>query len=304
MAKKILIMEDEKTLQGLLKDKLVASGYEVLAVDDGEAGMQVLQEYNPDLILLDMMMPKMDGFAVLEKMKLDNLTDSFPVIVISNSGQPVEIERALSLGIKDYIIKVDFDPVEVLEKVNNFFKLEQNKNVAISEEGESSIQPSQTAYSGDGGLEAEVASMNKSVDSEKSGVKVLLVEDDDFLRGICEHKLSKEGFNVSISADGQDALNKIKAEDFQLILLDVILPNMNGFEILEEIKKDPVKSRIPVIMLTNMGQESEVKKGFDLGATDYIIKAHFTVEEIVKKIEETIIRKNIRGSEISEILGS
>jgi two-component system cell cycle response regulator len=300
MAKKILIMEDEKILQSLLNEKLTRDGYVVMAVDDGEEGMKVLQEFNPDLVLLDMMMPKMDGFEVLEKMHGENLISTFPVIVISNSGQPVEIERALALGITDYIIKVDFDPIEVMDKVKAFFasaKAESCPVVIPVKNAEEEEKSTDSGYNGDGGLAAEVAELNLKKESQDNGVKILLVEDDDFLRGICEHKLKKEGFDVFISADGLDALKQVQEKDFHLVLLDVILPNMNGFKILENIKKDPAKSSVPVIMLTNMGQESEIKKGFDLGAEDYIIKAHFSVEEIIEKIREIIKKKNIDGGQ-------
>lgn len=300
MAKKILIMEDEKILQSLLNEKLTRDGYVVMAVDDGEEGMKVLQEFKPDLVLLDMMMPKMDGFEVLEKMYGENLISTFPVIVISNSGQPVEIERALALGITDYIVKVDFDPIEVMDKVKAFFasaKAESCPVVIPVKNAEEEEKSTDSGYNGDGGLAAEVAELNLKKESQDNGVKILLVEDDDFLRGICEHKLKKEGFDVFISADGLDALKQVQEKDFHLVLLDVILPNMNGFEILENIKKDPAKSSMPVIMLTNMGQESEIKKGFDLGAEDYIIKAHFSVEEIIEKIREIIKKKNIDGGQ-------
>lgn len=95
-----------------------------------------------------------------------------------------------------------------------------------------------------------------------------------------------------------DALKKIQEGEYHLVLLDVILPGMDGFDILANVKKDPVKSKIPIIMLTNMGQETEIKKGFDLGADDYIIKAHFTVGEIIEKIKGLIDKKNIGGTPI------
>lgn len=289
MAKKILIMEDEKILQELLQEKLKKGGYDVLAVDDGAAGMIVLKEYAPDLILLDMMMPKMDGFEVLEKMQAEDIIRSFPVIIISNSGQPVEIEKALAMGIVDYIIKVDFDPVEVVDKVDEFFAgLESS---AAEQEKEKERETAEA----DGGLEVEVAMREKAKEVQGRGIKILLVEDDDFLRGICELKLKKEGFDVTISADGLDALKKIQGLDFDLVLLDVVLPGMDGFEILESVKKDPAKANVPIIMLTNMGQESEVKKGLELGAEDYIIKAHFTVNDIIEKIREIIARRKIGG---------
>ncbi|MBW6441233.1 response regulator [Patescibacteria group bacterium] len=122
---------------------------------------------------------------------------------------------------------------------------------------------------------------------------ILLVEDDEFLRDICEIKLKKEGFNVTTSADGLDAFKKIKDLKPQLVLLDVILPGMDGFDVLKKSKADEETASIPIIMLTNLGQNDEVQKGFDYGAEDYIIKAHFTVGEIVEKVRLIIKRKKI-----------
>lgn len=277
-------MEDEKTLQGILEDKLKREGYDVAVVDDGIDGMKAIEEGKPDLILLDMLMPRMGGLEVLEKMQTENL-NSIPVIVISNSGQPVEIDRALALGVKDYIIKVDFDPAEVVQKVKTFFAQPEEASQPVSQES-SSPAPDVP----DGGLEAEVRKMESDPNQTPAGngVKVLLVEDDDFLRGICEHKLRQEGYDVCISADGLDAYNKIEKEDYDLVLLDVILPGMNGFDVLEQTKKNPAKANVPIIMLTNMGQESEVKKGMDLGAEDYIIKAHFSIDEIIEKMQSIV----------------
>lgn len=115
--KKILLIEDEKLLADLLQKKLVAEGYKVTVVWDGDAGIQAAKEEKPNLILLDMLLPKRDGIGVLEGLNEMGLLAQIPVIVISNSGQPVEIERAKELGVKDWLIKVEFDPNEVIDKV-------------------------------------------------------------------------------------------------------------------------------------------------------------------------------------------
>lgn len=117
MAKKILIVEDEEILVSLLDRKLKEEGYETSLAYDGEEGLQKIKEEKPDLILLDIIMPKKGGFEVLEEMQKDREIAKIPVIVISNSGQPVEISRAIELGVKDYLIKTQFDPKEVIEKV-------------------------------------------------------------------------------------------------------------------------------------------------------------------------------------------
>ncbi|MFZ2969654.1 MAG: response regulator [Minisyncoccia bacterium] len=119
MVKKIMLIEDEEILSGLLKRKLEENGYEVTVAFDGEEGLGIMKKQKPDLVLLDIVMPKMGGFEVMEEMnRLPDLNlRNVPVIIVSNSGQPVEIGRAQKLGIRDYLIKTQFDAQEVVDKV-------------------------------------------------------------------------------------------------------------------------------------------------------------------------------------------
>lgn len=119
----------------------------------------------------------------------------------------------------------------------------------------------------------------------KNGTKVLLVEDDEFLRDICRRKLELDGFSVSVAVNGKEALQKIKEEVPQVVLLDIVLPDMDGFEVLSNLKNSPLKSKIAVIMLTNLGQKTDIERGLKLGADEYIVKAHFSVSEIIQKIK-------------------
>jgi len=102
---------------GLLQRKLTQEGYEISVAKDGEEGLRVMREVNPALILLDIIMPKKGGFEVMEEMAKEKELKRIPVIVISNSGQPVELDRAQKLGAKDWLIKTEFDPQEVIDKV-------------------------------------------------------------------------------------------------------------------------------------------------------------------------------------------
>src|SRR3989338_4351190 len=114
---KILIIEDEEVLLEVLASKLKKDGYEVSIAKDGEEGLRKFREEKPSLVLLDIIMPKMGGFEVLREAIKDPSLAKIPVIVISNSGQPVEIEEALKLGAKDYLIKAEFSPEEVVQKI-------------------------------------------------------------------------------------------------------------------------------------------------------------------------------------------
>ena len=115
--KKILLVEDEEIMIDLLQRKLTKEGYEVSVARDGEEGLKLMREVKPALILLDIVMPKMGGFEVMEEMAKEPELKKIPVIVISNSGQPVELDKAQKLGAKDWLIKTEFDPQEVIEKV-------------------------------------------------------------------------------------------------------------------------------------------------------------------------------------------
>ena len=117
MAKKILIIEDEEIMINLLQRKLTTEGYEISVAKDGEEGIRAMQEVRPDLVLLDIIMPKMGGFEVMEEMNKNKKLEKIPIIVISNSGQPVELDRAQKLGAKDWLVKTEFDPQEVIDKV-------------------------------------------------------------------------------------------------------------------------------------------------------------------------------------------
>lgn len=118
--------------------------------------------------------------------------------------------------------------------------------------------------------------------------KILLVEDDKFLSEMYTTKLSENGFAVEVAFDGQEGLSKAKEQKPDLILLDIVLPKIDGFEFLQHLKKDDSTKDISVIILTNLGQKEEVEKGLKLGAQDYIIKAHFTPTEVVAKVKKIL----------------
>lgn len=114
--------------------------------------------------------------------------------------------------------------------------------------------------------------------------KILLVEDDPFLIEIYSKKLKEEGFEIEVAQDGEKALEKLDEKKFDLILLDIVLPRISGWEVLEKIKDKGLK----VFILSNLGQKSEVEKGIKMGAIRYFIKAHYTPSQIVKEIKKVL----------------
>ena len=116
---------------------------------------------------------------------------------------------------------------------------------------------------------------------------ILVIEDDQFLRDLIFKKLEKEGFKVEMAIDGQEGFNKIAELKPSLVLLDIILPIMDGFEVLKKIRShsDQAIQKIPIVLLSNLGQDTDVEKGKSLGANDYLVKAAFTTDEIVEKVK-------------------
>ncbi|MEY4744978.1 MAG: hypothetical protein RL272_923 [Candidatus Parcubacteria bacterium] len=119
-------------------------------------------------------------------------------------------------------------------------------------------------------------------------VKVLIVDDDAFLSGIYATKLELDGFEVATARDGEEGLKVAMREKPDLILLDVLMPKLDGFEVLKRLKADDEMKAIPVIMLTNLGQKEDIEKGLQDGAVDYLIKAHFVPAEAVDKIKKVL----------------
>ena len=112
-----------------------------------------------------------------------------------------------------------------------------------------------------------------------------MIEEDHFLRKIYKNKLTLAGFEFMEATNGLEGLNKIIFSKPDIVLLDLILPRKNGFDVLIEMKRNKKTKDIPVIILSNLGQESDIKRGFSLGAQEYLIKSDISLSEVVDKIE-------------------
>lgn len=126
--------------------------------------------------------------------------------------------------------------------------------------------------------------------------KILLVEDEDFIRELYVRQLTKEGFLVKSAIDGQSGLNMLKSEPFDLLLLDIMLPGMNGLQLLREFKTQNPNSPMITILLTNLGQEAVIKEGFELGAQAYLIKASYTPDQVVNEVKNALFGSGQPGS--------
>lgn len=121
-----------------------------------------------------------------------------------------------------------------------------------------------------------------------NSTKVLLVEDDKMILDMYTLKFTQEGYKVVQAENGKDGFENAKKEKPDVILLDIILPQMDGFTVLKKLKGEAVTKNIPVVLLTNLGQDGDVKKGLELGAIDYLIKANYTPSQVVEKVKSLL----------------
>ena len=122
----------------------------------------------------------------------------------------------------------------------------------------------------------------------KKKKKILLAEDDKFIQKAYEDGFKRNGFDVIIASDGSEAMEKIRKDSPDIVLLDLIMPKKNGFDVLKEIRGDKSLKSIPVLILSNLGQDSDINKCKKIGATDYLVKADYSMSEVVSKINNYI----------------
>ncbi len=269
----ILIVEDDPGLLRTLKAKLEKAGYEVETAQDGEEALRLIRE-KPDAVLLDLLLPQKTGIEVLEDLQKSKDLLSIPIIVISNSGQQVEIERVKRLGAKDFLVKTDFTPQDVLDKLSRFVPLPANSGSSKKKEAAPHF-PATEKY------------------EETNKGTVLIVEDDSFLRKLLVEKLKREGFSIKEAASGKEALESVSREIPMVVLLDLVMPGADGFQVLQELRKEERTKNIPVIVLSNLGEQENIDRAKSLGADDYMVKAHFILDEIVERVSNLIAKRYI-----------
>ncbi|MES2623414.1 MAG: response regulator [Patescibacteria group bacterium] len=269
--KKILIIEDDLVLGDVLVQKLQTAGYQTELVRDGAKGYTCICEMLPDLILLDVFLPIVNGIEVLHQKKENPAITNIPVLALSNSLNPASIADIKQMGIVDFMIKSDITTQSIIDKVRLIL-------------GDTAPAATHDAISHQLSVDVTADSFDILI-----GKRLLLVEDDTFLGSILSTRLRDKNVDVAYAATGEDALTELKKQKPDLVLLDVLLPGINGFEVLEVIRKDPETKDMHVIVLSNFSQVEDQKKATALGA-DFLVKALVNPDNILEKIVEVLGR--------------
>ncbi len=271
MQKILIIIENDVFMGDAMIRRLQDANYHVELVRDGVDGIEKIKKEKPSLVIIDTNLPDMSAEEVLKKKFGDSTISDIPTIVITNSDDSSEIDKIFSLGVRDYIVKSKFQPETLVDMIRNQLSgdvhMSQKKPMAVSE----AKKP-----------------VDASVTPPLAGKKIMWVEDDAFLSEIIARKLATQGCTLYHAGSGEEALPLLEKTNPDIILLDIMLPGMDGFEILRRVKEMPSAKAIPVLLLSNLGQKSDVEKGEKLGAEQFLIKATVSLDEIIAEIKKVI----------------
>ena len=245
---KVLVIDDDASARDLMKRFLTREGFQPVTADGGEQGLQMAREDRPDVITLDVMMPKMDGWAVLQELKSDPLLRDIPVIMVTIVDDK---NLGYTLGADDYMTK----PIE----------------------------------------REQMSAVLQKYRCKQPPCPVLLVEDDDTTRGMMRSMLERDGWRVTEAANGEEGLERAAENAPNVILLDLMMPRMDGFEFLTRLRRNESTRNIPVVVITAKELTAEERMRLNGSVQKVLSKGEFTMEDLLRQVRG-LMAANVPGS--------
>jgi DNA-binding response OmpR family regulator len=263
---KILLVEDDPFIAEIYKKKLETSGFEVTNITSGKAVLKELQGQSFDLVLLDLVLPEMSGTEVLRELRHNKEYDpNIKIVVFSNLSSAEDREETLKLGANGFISKTEFSPSEVVGEIERFLR-------QFKEQAKNAVQGTEEENIRNG-----------------SGKKLLLIEDEPVFVEMFGKRLKNEGYEVRIEKDGALGLDAALKENFDLIITDVMMPNMDGREFISRLKETEAGKNVPIFLLSaSVSIEDEsVRVLTDAGiVTKAFLKTEITPSELTYAVND------------------
>ncbi len=243
----ILVIEDNDLNMKLLRSLLSIGKYQVLEAVDAETGIQLAKEQRPDLILMDIQLPGMDGLSATRIIKSDPDLNEIPVVALTSFAMEGDEEKALKAGCDGYITK-PIDTRTFLKTLTRFFK--------------------------------NAESQSQKETGHKA--RILIVDDEPMNVKLLAAKLYRENFETFKAYGGEEALRKAETASADLILLDIMMPGMDGYEVTRRLKNNPKTMHIPIILVTALNGSEDKIKGLEAGAEEFLCKPVNTAELLAR----------------------
>lgn len=252
--RKIVVIGDCAGKATLYRGILEAEGFEVHVDADGEGGLSTIERLEPDLVLLDLALPRLSGVEVMARLRESDRFQKLPVVVLSNTDQPSWLEHALEAGATQALPETA-RPEHVAEVACSLLTLGTDR-----------------------------------VSGAASMGRILIVDDDPILQSIFRNLLTRMGYHVDAASDGQEGLSKANAHEPDLIVLDMLMPKMDGIEFLRAYDVMKTHPKVKVITFSISDEPQKVKDALALGVIGYMTKSHLTPRGMVQVIEDTLAR--------------
>ena len=240
----ILVVDDEEANRDILTRRLLREGYTVAQAADGRQALNMMNFERYDLVLLDIMMPVMDGFEVLLNIKTNARYNNTPVIMLSAMDDQFSIDRCQSLGAFDYVTK----PCELnalkARMWRCFFELKLARNIGLAQHSQRSI---------------------------------LIVEDNELNLDLLARRIKMLGHTALTATNGKEALALLDEQSIDLMLLDIMMPQMDGCELLQTVRSRQRHNDVPIIMVSALGDNASLERCISLGSDDYVLKPYNAV---------------------------
>jgi two-component system cell cycle response regulator len=254
----ILIVDDDPLNRKLLDAQLSSDQYNTITAADGFAAMEKAKTENPDLILLDIMMPGLDGYEVTERLKEDPETKDIPIILITALDETEDKIKGLECGADEFLNK-PVNTAELLARAKSLLRLKLYKDQLKSR------KQSQQIFT-------EAKGIEEQSDERVNLPTILLVEDEEKDARLIQNYLQGDTYRLEFAKSGEEALSFVLRQKIDLILLDIILPGMDGFEVVSRLKDSEAAKNIQIVAITSLQDMQSKIKGIELGADDYLIK--------------------------------
>jgi DNA-binding response OmpR family regulator len=249
---KILLIESNASLSEQISSVLKDAGYTVFTVKDGLKGLESLSEIEPAVAILDLAIPKLDAYELLNKKSSDKKIADIPVIGLSTQGEAISIGQVPKDSPIDFVVSLKPDPADILDRVNRQL--------------------------------GHTQSMTPSTDKKS----ILWVEDDKLIGSILGRKFANSDFNLIHANNGQEALGMLKESNPDIFILDLMLPGMDGFEILQKIRMESKFNKTPAIILSNLSKPSDFEKAKMLGVSKFLVKASSSLDQIILEVKNIL----------------
>ncbi len=275
MTARILVVDDIRTNIKVLEAKLTSEYYEVITAASGPEALEAAAAQKPDLILLDVMMPGMDGFEVCRRLKADPETAHVPVIMVTALGDPEDRVQGLSAGADDFLTK-PVDDTAMFARVRSLLRVKLMLDELRMRERTSATL-------------GVISPPVPNVQEDYASANLLLVEDNprDQLR---LQRMIEGQFQIEMTADGADALNRARNKEYDSVVVSLALQNPDGLRLCSQFRTTEETRNVPILLLVGPDDQKQLVKGLEIGVTDYVVRP-IDRNEFIARLRAQVRRK-------------